>query len=102
MPAGLLLPKDLEIVRVAYAPTSLIENTRRPDGSTPVRIEFSGIIGFRVLDKRDLMEFWPECSSSNGRLFEISAAGWLAQELSRPGSLIGAMNIQDLHAPAEY
>ena len=93
VPAGLLLPKDLEIVRVAYAPTSLIENTRRPDGSTPVRIEFSGIIGFRVLDERDLMEFWPECSSSNGRLFEISAAGWLAQELSRPGSLIGAMNI---------
>jgi len=57
-------------------------------------IEFSDIMGFRVLDERDLMEFWPECSSANGRLFEISAGGWLAQELSRPGSLIGAMNIQ--------
>jgi hypothetical protein len=92
--ADLLLPKDLEIVRIEYAPKRLMVNTQSLHDSTPMLVEFSDIIGFRVLDERDLMEFWPECSSANGRLFEISAGGWLAEELLRPGSLVGPMNIQ--------
>jgi hypothetical protein len=49
-----------------------------PDMSQTLRMvaapyDFPEIVGFRVLDERDLMEFWPECSSPHGKLFEILA-----------------------------
>jgi hypothetical protein len=88
------LPEDLEIVRVEYSPNFLMINTRSLSDSATALIEFPDIIGFRVLDEGNLLEFWPECSSANGRLFEIFAGGWLGQELIRPGSLIGPMKIK--------
>jgi hypothetical protein len=94
VPCGLSLPGDAEVVGVEYAPNCLVVSTRSPDDSTQVLVEFTDIVGFRVLDERDLMEFWPECSAPNGRLFEILAGGWLSQELLRPGSLLGPMKIK--------
>jgi hypothetical protein len=88
------LPEDMEIVRVEYAPNFLMVNTRSQGDSAPTLVEFADIIGFRVLDEGNLLEFWPECSSANGRLFEILAGGWLAQESLRPGSLFAPMKIQ--------
>jgi hypothetical protein len=44
-------------------------------------------LGHRVLDEGDLLEYWPECSSRNGRLFRIEAGGWLEQEQAREGFL---------------
>ena len=48
---------------------------------------FADVWGYRVLDERDLSEYWPTCSSQNGRLFEVKSGGWLSQEKSRPGFL---------------
>jgi hypothetical protein len=90
----LSLPTDGQIARVEYVPNCLVVGLRTPDDSVEVLVEFPAIIGFRVLDERDLMEFWPECSSPHGKLFEILAGGWLSQELLRPGSLLGPMNIR--------
>jgi hypothetical protein len=51
-------------------------------------VTFPGVLGYRVLDERDLLEYWPVCSTPAGWLFRILSGGWLEQERSRPGSLI--------------
>lgn len=51
-------------------------------------VTFENPLGFRVVDERDLLEYWPVCSTPAGWLFHILNGGWLDQERKRPGSLI--------------
>jgi hypothetical protein len=51
-------------------------------------ITFENPLGFRVVDERDLMEYWPVCSTPAGWIFQIHSGGWLEQERRRPGSLM--------------
>ncbi len=53
-------------------------------------VHFDSVVGFRVLDEGDLMEFWTECSLSNGWLFQIFNGGWFRQETSRSGFMASA------------
>jgi hypothetical protein len=79
------------VVDISYEPETL---TVHVEGTAPIErviVEFQDVSGFRVLDERDLMEFWPTCSTPNGWLFEILAGGWLSQELARPGNLMGTL-----------
>lgn len=55
-----------------------------------IDISFDAPAGYRVLDEGDLMEFWPNCSSYNGWLYEINSGGWLDQERSRSGFISAA------------
>ncbi len=50
-----------------------------------VRVVFRSVVGFRVLDERDLNEFWPTYSERNGWLYEVHSGGWLELESSREG-----------------
>ena len=77
---SMLLPKGLEIVRIEYALGKLRAFVRDMDSETEIVIDFPDVLGYRVLDEGNLMEFWPECSTPNGRLFEIHSGGWLSQE----------------------
>lgn len=77
---SMLLPKDLEIVRIEYATGKLRAFVRDMDSETEIAIDFDDVLGYRVLDEGNLMEFWSECSTPNGRLFEIHSGGWLSQE----------------------
>ena len=44
------------------------------------------VIGFRLLDEGDLLDFWSAgISSKKGWIFEIASGGWLAQESLRGG-----------------
>jgi len=54
------------------------------DGFAFARITFQDPIGFRVLDERDLCEFWDSYSEPNGWLYEVAEGGWLALEIQRP------------------
>lgn len=54
-------------------------------------VVFEDVWGYRVLDERDLGEYWPACSSPNGALFEVESGGWLSQEKSRPSFLSAAV-----------
>jgi hypothetical protein len=89
---GIVFSKGSEIVRVEYALGVLRAFVRDINLDSEFVVSFSDAIGFRVLDERDLMEFWPECSTPNGWLFEIHSGGWLSQEASRPGSCLVAMS----------
>ncbi|ROT94565.1 hypothetical protein EB809_19295 [Marinobacter sp. R17] len=52
-----------------------------------IDVEFDAPVGFRALDEGDLLEFWPECSTFNGWLFQVQGGGWFAQESMRGGFL---------------
>jgi hypothetical protein len=54
-------------------------------------VVFEDVWGYRVLDECDLNEYWPACSSPNGRLFEVLSGGWLSKEKSRDGFVSAAM-----------
>ena len=78
-----------EVVRVEFEPDSLLVSVAGPDIEHFIIVYFEDLEGFRVLDERDMLEFWPVCSSTNGWLYEIESGGWLSQEVNRPGCLLG-------------
>jgi hypothetical protein len=80
-----------EIIRISYG-SARLELTIRGVGGGSVRVSFEDVAGFRVLDERDLLDFWPTCSTPNGWLFEIASGGWLDQESQREGFMMRAMN----------
>jgi hypothetical protein len=47
------------------------------------RVIFHKPIGFRVLDERDLTEFWTNYNEKNGWLYEVMEGGWLELETMR-------------------
>ncbi|WP_287027969.1 hypothetical protein [Herbaspirillum sp.] len=49
--------------------------------------KFDEVVGFRVLEEGDLLEFWPVCSSDNGWLFQVLENGWFDLEAIRSGFL---------------
>ena len=51
-------------------------------------VHFEDVVALRVMDERDLMAFWPTCSTPNGWLFEVTNGGWLSQERLRDDSCI--------------
>jgi hypothetical protein len=54
------------------------------EGFAFARLVFHRPAGFRVLDERDLCEFWNEYSEPNGWLYEVEEGGWLELEAHRP------------------
>ena len=53
------------------------------EGFAFARVYFSNPVGFRVLDERDLCEFWNTYSEPNGWLYEVEEGGWLELESTR-------------------
>ncbi len=47
------------------------------------QVIFRNPSGFRVLDERDLCEFWPEHSEPKGWLWEVHSGGWADLESQR-------------------
>ncbi len=54
------------------------------DGFSFARVVFRHPAGFRVLDERDLSEFWTNYAEPNGWLWEVLAGGWMDLERHRP------------------
>lgn len=72
-----------EIIDLAYNLDSLRVTVKDLRSGTELLVEFVEVEGFRVLDKSDLLEFWPICSTL--WLYQIDEGGWLEQECLRPG-----------------
>ncbi len=53
------------------------------EGFAFARVVFHQPAGFRVLDERDLCEFWNTYSEPNGWLYEVEEGGWLELEMHR-------------------
>ena len=78
-----------EIVRVDYALQQLTVVAQDIKSDTSIRVRFDGVVAYRVMDERDLGEYWPACSLPNGWVYSIRSGGWLSQESVRPGSCVG-------------
>jgi len=61
-------------------------------GPRKIDVLFPHAEAFRVMDERDLGEYWPACSTPNGWIFEVTDGGWLKQELERPNSLVARIH----------
>jgi hypothetical protein len=88
------LLRQSEVATVEYRLGSLRVHVTDPTSSQTVTAHFEDVQAFRVLDERDLQEFWPACSSATGGIFEINGGGWLSQETLRPGSMLAQMHPQ--------
>ena len=86
------LPKGSDVLRVDYDVDCLSVHVACMETGQRYVVQFWGPEGYRVLDERDLAEFWPTCSTPNGWLFEVQSGGWLEQEFERPGSMIAHLN----------
>lgn len=82
------LPADVQIDEVRFTPRETNIILESPSTGTRWRVRFFGASGVRVLDEGDLLEFWPECSTPNGRIFRIHSGGWRDQEAKRGGFLM--------------
>jgi hypothetical protein len=75
---------------------SVVVRSLRYDNSSRLTIEvqgsgfaFASVVfrrpaGFRVLDERDLCEFWDQYHTGNGWLYEVHEGGWQELESHRP------------------
>ena len=52
------------------------------EGPSALRVIFHNPVWFRVLDERDLCEFWDDYHEGNGWLYEVEQGGWLELEKS--------------------
>jgi hypothetical protein len=90
LPAGSVLASRSEVVLVQSSSGGLTVRIRAA-GERAFDVVFVDVWGYRVLDERDLSEYWPACSAPNGRLFEIESGGWMSQEKSRADFLSAAV-----------
>lgn len=68
---------------------STLEIDVQGDGFAFARVRFREPTGFRVLDERELCEFWSDYSTRVGWLYEVEHGGWRELESTRP--LFGTM-----------
>ena len=47
------------------------------------KVSFRETVGFRVMDERDLREYWPTYSEPTGWLYDVEEGGWMELELKR-------------------
>lgn len=87
-----LFSSETEITRVDYALGKLVVHVRGMANEPGLTVEFVDVRGFRMLDERDISNFWPTCSTPEGWLFEIFSGGWRAQEDETTGGLFSAWN----------
>jgi len=65
-----------EVAGVSYTPDRLMVKL----GVGPSLI-FENVIGFRLFDEGDLLEFWPECSAEHGAFFLLNRAAGFRRNL---------------------
>jgi hypothetical protein len=79
------LEPNIWVTGVIYSLEKLIVTVETPQKLG--KVSFDHPIGFRVLDERDLLEYWPMFSLSNGWLYKIIKGGWKDLESERKGFL---------------
>lgn len=72
-----------DVLRINYE-DGLLSISMAVEEESATLVSFASIVGFRMLDEGDLLEFWPTCSSPNGWLWEIHDGGWFDLESKRP------------------
>ena len=85
--SGYVFKSPIYVSKVSYDAGGLVVSVTSPHEGNTVSATFSEVIGFRVLDEGDLLEFWPTCAADYGWLFFVHEGGWFDQEMNRSGFL---------------
>lgn len=72
-----------KVVRAVRYNGQTLEVDIQGEGFAFARVVFRDPIGFRVLDERDLCEYWNTYSEPNGWLYEVEQGGWAELESHR-------------------
>jgi hypothetical protein len=72
-----------EVLRINYE-DGLLSISMTVEDDAVTLVSFTSIVGFRMLDEGDLIEFWPTCSLPSGWLWEVHDGGWFDLESKRP------------------
>jgi len=81
-----------EIVNINYDLWRLIITLSFSKKDNPVYVTFENIVGFRVLDEGDLLEFWNDEIRLNDWFWNIEKGGWTDLERTRKGFVSGLNN----------
>lgn len=79
---------SVEVVSIFFDSDVLVVTVISNVEKKIAKVKFIEVLGFRLLDEGNLLEFWPACASENGWLFLVKNNGWLELESSRPGFLL--------------
>ncbi|WP_437921454.1 hypothetical protein [Sphingobacterium sp. LRF_L2] len=88
-----------EIIKVEYDMVTLsVDVLFHEQNEATVNLKFDKIVGFRVLDEGNLLEFWNK-QRAKGWLWEVVENGWFDLEKKREGFILG---YYDDHNTKEY
>ena len=98
-PVCVAVPEAKRYARIAVRAIAFDGSTLTLDiqgeGFSYARLVFRDVVGFRVLDERDLTEFWNTYSEPNGWLWEVRSGGWHDLERIRatfnPGEFVDGL-----------
>ena len=79
------LNENLEIINLSYDLWRLIVTLTVPEFKRMIYVTFENVLGFRMLDEGDLLEFWNMKSGPKGFLWNVESGGWLDLEKTRSG-----------------
>ena len=74
-----------EVVSVNFDLWVLRLTLNFPGVKAPTYVEFDEVVGFRLLDESDLLEFWKPEVRKPGWLWHVTRGGWRELEATRPG-----------------
>lgn len=83
------LIEDLEIINLNYDLWRLTLTMTVPKFKKMVYVTFENVLGFRVLDEGDLLEFWNLSKKPTGFIWIVESGGWFDLEKTRSGFVSG-------------
>ena len=97
---GLLFKRNFpEVINITYDLSKLlIQVSFYQCNDEVINLEFSKVVGFRVLDEGNLLEFWNE-GRPHGWVWEVVENGWFDLEKTRDGFLLA--HLEDMK-PREF
>lgn len=78
-----------EIVNINYDLWYLSITLEFANQDSPVYVRAEEVIGFRVLDEGNLLEFWSPEDRPDGWMWKIKSGGWFELESTRKGFISG-------------
>jgi hypothetical protein len=82
---------DVEIVDIHYDLEFLDVKVSILTTQEALTLRFDMTEGFRVLDERDLHNWWQVITMKDGWCFKVESGGWFSQESSRADFMIGSL-----------
>ncbi|WP_153555272.1 hypothetical protein [Roseimaritima sediminicola] len=72
------------------------------DDFSYLRLIFRNVVAFRVIDEREITEFWNAYSATSGWLWEVAEGGYLALERQRESFNVLGLSLREHFVVCNY